>query len=303
MKTILIPSTWYRSFGKRLLDLALVIPALLLLAPILGLLALLVCLRLGGPALFRQQRAGRHGQPFAMLKLRTMTNARDARGRPLPDAERLTDFGRFLRRASLDELPELLNVLKGDMSLVGPRPLLMTYLNRYTPEQMRRHEVVPGLSGWAQVNGRNGVAWDDRLAMDVWYVDNRSLLLDIKIILLTLRKVLAGEGICQPGHASMSEFRGNGANGHAKAGAGGPGPHYSPELKARAVLDVLSGVKSLAQACREYGVEPDLLARWQADFLENAAEVFYSTEQRRRAWRAELERLVDAAGMDLEAGA
>jgi sugar transferase EpsL len=286
-----MPAKPYSNAMKRIFDLTLVILALTLLAPVLGLLALLVRLKLGAPAVFRQQRAGLGGQPFAMLKFRTMINARDAQGRPLPDAERLTPLGVFLRRTSLDELPELFNVLKGDMSLVGPRPLLMTYLNRYTPEQMRRHEVLPGMSGWAQVNGRNGLGWDDRLALDVWYVDNRSLLLDIKIILLTLRKVLARDGICQPGHASMAEFRGNGTNGHAK-----PEPDYSPELKARAVLDVLSGVKSLAQACREYGVEPTLLARWQADFLENAASAFYGTQQQREAWRAELERLVDAGG-------
>jgi len=194
--------------GKRLLDLALTIPALILLAPLFVLLALLVRLRLGSPVLFRQQRPGLCGQPFTLFKFRTMTDARDAQGHLLPDANRLTRFGRFLRSTSLDELPELFNVLKGEMSLVGPRPLLMQYLERYTPEQVRRHEVKPGLTGWAQVNGRNALTWEQKFALDVWYVDHWSLWLDLSIILLTAWKVLIREGISQPGQATMKEFLG-----------------------------------------------------------------------------------------------
>jgi sugar transferase EpsL len=202
--------TMYRMFGKRLLDLALTIPALILFAPLLALLALLVRLKLGSPVLFRQQRPGLHGQPFTILKFRTMTNDRDDQGNLLPDAERLTPFGRFLRNTSLDELPELFNVLRGDMSLVGPRPLLMRYLDRYTSEQMRRHEVRPGITGWAQVNGRNAVTWEQKFALDVWYVDNWSLWLAMTNIILTFLKVLTCEGISQPGHATMEEFMGAG---------------------------------------------------------------------------------------------
>lgn len=197
-----------RMLGKRLLDLALTIPALILLAPLFVLLALLVRLRLGSPVLFRQQRPGLCGQPFTLFKFRTMTDARDAQGHLLPDANRLTRFGRFLRSTSLDELPELFNVLKGEMSLVGPRPLLMQYLERYTPEQVRRHEVKPGLTGWAQVNGRNALTWEQKFALDVWYVDHWSLWLDLSIILLTAWKVLIREGISQPGQATMKEFLG-----------------------------------------------------------------------------------------------
>lgn len=181
---------------------------LLVCSPILAVVALLVRLKLGAPILFRQQRPGLHGKPFMLYKFRTMTDARDADGHLLPDAERLTNFGRFLRRTSLDELPELFNVLKGDMSLVGPRPLLMQYLDRYTPEQMRRHEVKPGITGWAQVNGRNALSWEEKFALDVWYVDHLSLWLDLKIILLTIWKVLRREGISQDGHATMEEFLG-----------------------------------------------------------------------------------------------
>ncbi len=198
----------YRSFGKRLLDLALTFPALVLLSPILAFTALLVRLTLGAPVLFRQQRPGLHGKPFTLYKFRTMTDARDAQGNLLPDAERLTTFGRFLRSTSLDELPELWNVLRGDMSLVGPRPLLMQYLDRYTPEQARRHEVKPGITGWAQVNGRNAITWEQKFALDVWYVDHVSLWLDLKIIALTVWKILKREGISQPGQATMEEFMG-----------------------------------------------------------------------------------------------
>src|SRR5207249_7187841 len=181
---------------------------LLLLSPVLAVAALSVRLKLGSPVLFRQQRPGLHGRPFMLLKLRTMTDSRDARGRLLPDAERLTPFGRFLRSTSFDEMPELLNVLKGDMSLVGPRPLLMQYLERYTAEQMRRHEVKPGLTGWAQINGRNAITWDKRFELDLWYVDHLSFPLDVKILALTLWRVLRREAISEEGHATMTEFMG-----------------------------------------------------------------------------------------------
>ncbi len=202
------PGFLYRKWGKRLLDLALTFPALVLLSPILAFIALLVRLTLGAPVLFRQQRPGLHGKPFTLYKFRTMTDARDAQGNLLPDAERLTVFGRFLRSTSLDELPELWNVLRGDMSLVGPRPLLMQYLDRYTPEQARRHEVRPGITGWAQVNGRNAITWEQKFGLDVWYVDHVSLWLDLKIIALTVWKILKREGISQPGQATIEEFLG-----------------------------------------------------------------------------------------------
>jgi sugar transferase EpsL len=175
----------------------------------LGIFGLLVCLKLGSPALFRQQRPGMLGRPFTIYKFRTMTNARDADGALPPDEQRLIGLGRFLRNASLDELPELFNVLNGDMSLVGPRPLLMQYLDRYTPEQARRHEVKPGITGWAQVNGRNAITWEDKFKLDVWYVDHQSLSLDLKIIILTIWKILKREGINQPGEATMEEFMGS----------------------------------------------------------------------------------------------
>jgi sugar transferase EpsL len=198
----------YRKFGKRMLDLAIAIPALMLLFPALGVLALLVRLKLGAPVLFCQRRPGLQGRPFTLFKFRTMTEARDSRGDLLPDAERLTPFGRFLRSTSLDELPELFNVLKGDLSLVGPRPLLMQYLDRYTPQQMRRHEVKPGITGWAQVNGRNALTWGAKFALDVWYVEHCSFLLDLKIIALTFWKVLVRSGINHPGQVTMQEFMG-----------------------------------------------------------------------------------------------
>ncbi|NMC02463.1 MAG: sugar transferase [Chloroflexi bacterium] len=206
---LFLPGRFYRCCGKRLLDLTLTFPALLFLLPVGALVALLVRLRLGAPVLFCQQRPGRHGRPFMLYKFRTMTDARDAQGALLPDAERLTPFGRFLRSTSLDELPELFNVLKGEMSLVGPRPLLMEYLPRYTPEQRRRHEVRPGLTGWAQVNGRNALSWEEKFALDVWYVEHCSFWLDLKILWRTLVKVLRREGISSEGHATASKFMGS----------------------------------------------------------------------------------------------
>ena len=196
--------------SKRLLDLFLTIPGLIFLLPVLMVTAFLVRVKLGRPVLFKQLRPGLGGKPFTILKFRTMTDAHGVDGVLLPDALRLTAFGRFLRATSLDELPELLNVLKGDMSLVGPRPLLMQYLERYSPEQARRHEVKPGLTGWAQVNGRNAITWEEKFQLDVWYVDNWSLWLDIKIIAMTIWKILKREGISQPGQATMEEFKGIG---------------------------------------------------------------------------------------------
>ena len=198
------------SKGKRVLDLVITIPALIVLSPVLILIALLLGLTLGTPILFRQKRAGQHGRPFTLLKFRTMTNARDGRGNLLPDAQRLTSLGRFLRNTSLDEMPELFNVIMGDMSLVGPRPLLVEYLDRYTPEQARRHEVRPGITGWAQIKGRNVLAWEERFLLDVWYVDNWSLGLDLRILFATLLTVLKQEGISAAGHATMPKFRGSG---------------------------------------------------------------------------------------------
>lgn len=194
---------------KRAFDLAVSFTALALLWPLLLALALLIRTKLGAPVLFRQQRPGLHGQPFTLLKFRTMSDARDSQGELLPDAQRLTPFGQFLRSASLDELPELLNVLRGDMSLVGPRPLLMRYLDRYTPQQMRRHDVRPGITGWAQVNGRNALTWEQKFALDVWYVEHRSFWLDLRILAMTVRNVLRREGISQPGQATMEEFFGS----------------------------------------------------------------------------------------------
>lgn len=193
---------------KRLLDLLLALVALLLLAlPMLG-LAWQIRRKLGGPVLFRQVRPGLHGQLFTMVKFRTMTDECDLDGQLLSDEKRLTSFGLFLRASSLDELPELWNVLKGDMSFVGPRPLLVEYLPLYTPSQARRHEVRPGITGWAQVNGRNAISWEDKFALDVWYVDHKSLWLDIRILCITLRKVIIRDGISAVGEATMSKFTG-----------------------------------------------------------------------------------------------
>lgn len=193
---------------KRFFDLLVAALLLSLLLPLMVALMLLVRLRLGTPALFSQFRPGLNGHPFLMFKLRTMTDAHDSDGRLLPDSDRLTPFGRFLRATSLDELPELWNVLKGDMSLVGPRPLLMEYLPLYSPEQARRHDVRPGITGWAQVNGRNALSWEEKFKLDVWYVERSSLWLDIKILWLTVRKVLVREGISADGEATMSKFTG-----------------------------------------------------------------------------------------------
>jgi sugar transferase EpsL len=202
-------SAVYRTRGKRGTDLVIAAVALAVLAPVLVVGALAVLVTMGRPVLFRQYRPGLLGRPFTLLKFRTMTSAQDADGALLPDAQRLTRLGRFLRAASLDELPELWNVLRGDMSLVGPRPLLMQYLDRYTPHQARRHEVRPGITGWAQVNGRNALTWEERFDLDVWYVDHLSFALDCRILWMTLRTVLRRQGISQAGHATMPEFTGS----------------------------------------------------------------------------------------------
>jgi len=195
--------------GKRIFDLVLTLPGLMLISPLLVLLAVCVRVAHGAPVLFRQPRPGYKGRPFTLYKFRTMTNARAADGSLLPDAMRLTRLGRIMRSLSLDELPELYNVLRGEMSLVGPRPLLMQYLERYSPEQMRRHDVTPGMTGWAQVNGRNALTWQEKFDLDLWYVDHWSFGLDLRILCLTFWKMLKREGINQPGHATMEEFRGN----------------------------------------------------------------------------------------------
>ncbi len=194
---------------KRLFDLILTLPGLVLISPLLGLIGVLVRILLGSPVIFHQIRPGKGGEPFTVYKFRTMTDARGSGEHLLSDAERMTGLGRFLRSLSLDELPELFNVLRGEMSLVGPLPLLMQYLDRYSIEQARRHEVLPGMTGWAQVNGRNALTWDDKFRHDVWYVDNWSLWLDIKILLTTAWKVITREGISQQGHTTAAEFIGS----------------------------------------------------------------------------------------------
>lgn len=193
---------------KRSFDFILALLMIVLLSPLLFFLYVTVTFKLGSPAIFRQQRPGKHGKIFTMYKFRSMTDARSETGELLPDEIRLTDFGKLLRKTSLDELPELFNILKGDMSFVGPRPLLVRYLERYTPEQARRHEVKPGLTGWAQVNGRNAISWDEKFKLDVWYVDHWSLWLDLKILGLTFMKVIKKEGIEAEGRATMEEFWG-----------------------------------------------------------------------------------------------
>ncbi len=203
---------------KRALDVAVSLIGLLVLSPLLLVLALIVRLTMGSPVLFRQARGGLGGRPFNIIKFRTMRDALDRQGRPLPDEERLTKAGQLLRSTSLDELPELLNVLKGEMSLVGPRPLLTEYLSRYTPQQARRHEVKPGITGWAQVNGRNAVSWEQKFQYDVWYVDNWSLWLDARILWLTAWTVLKREGVSQQGMATVEKFTGSQAPEPEEAG-------------------------------------------------------------------------------------
>jgi sugar transferase EpsL len=193
--------------AKRAFDLLIAVPMLIILSPLLGLIALVVWLTIGPPILFLQPRPGLYGKPLTLFKFRTMSDARDDEGNLLPDADRLTAFGRFLRSTSLDELPELINVLRGEMSLVGPRPLLPEYLPHYSIETYRRHNVLPGLTGWAQVNGRNAISWEDKFALDVWYVNNWSVWLDIKIIVLTVWRIIRREGISQPGQATTERFR------------------------------------------------------------------------------------------------
>ena len=195
--------------SKRILDLVLTVPGVILISPILLIVAILVRIYHGKPIFFSQVRPGYRGELFKVFKFRTMTDKQDDEGNLLPDDQRLTRLGRFLRGTSLDELPELWHVVRGEMSLVGPRPLLVQYLDRYSPEQARRHNLQPGMTGWAQINGRNVLSWEDKFRLDVWYVDNWSLWLDIKILALTLWKVIKREGISQPGHATAEEFMGN----------------------------------------------------------------------------------------------
>lgn len=206
--SVSIPGGFYGRFFKRAFDVTASIMALIVFAPLVALLAFMVYKKLGAPIIFRQVRPGLHGKLFTMYKFRTMTDERDANGVLLPDAKRLTPFGKFLRSSSLDELPELINVIRGEMSLVGPRPLLVQYLDRYTPEQARRHDVKPGVTGWAQINGRNDIPWEDKFAMDVWYVDHLSFALDIKIMFQTVAKVVRREGISKTGHVTTEEFKG-----------------------------------------------------------------------------------------------
>lgn len=193
---------------KRAIDFILSLFVILLLSPLLAIIAVLIRLNLGSPILFRQQRAGLHDNPFSLLKFRTMADARDEKGNLLPDAERLSRFGRFLRQTSLDELPELINVLRGEMSLVGPRPLLVEYLGRYTAEQARRHDVLPGITGWAAVNGRNALTWEEKFQLDIWYVEHQTLWLDVKILALTVWKVLLREGTKPIGQETAEKFQG-----------------------------------------------------------------------------------------------
>ncbi len=199
----------YRAWGKRVLDFVAAGLAIVFFFPLMLVVSALSYAYLGPPAIFRQKRPGLNGKVFELVKFRTMRNDKDEQGRLLPDEVRLTKYGRILRSLSLDELPQLINVLKGEMSLVGPRPLLVQYLDRYTPEQARRHEVRPGITGWAQVNGRNAVSWDERFTMDVWYVENLSFALDVRIVLMTLAKVFKRSGVSAEGHVTMPEFMGS----------------------------------------------------------------------------------------------
>lgn len=208
----------HQQWGKRSLDMLLTVPALILMAPLMAGLSLILWIGSGNPIIFSQKRPGRHGRPFTLYKFRSMSQARDSQGNMLPDRERLTALGKRLRNLSLDELPALFNVLKGEMSLVGPRPLLLEYMHRYTSEQARRHDMKPGITGWAQVNGRNAITWEEKFRYDVWYVDNWSFGLDLKILLMTLIKVIKTEGINQPGNATMEVFRGTTASDQGKPG-------------------------------------------------------------------------------------
>lgn len=215
---------FYRRFGKRALDLAVAVPVLAAAAPVIGALAVAVRQNMGAPVFFRQKRPGMHGVPFELIKMRTMRDANDASGHPLPDSERLTKLGEFLRATSLDELPTLINVVRGDMSLVGPRPLLMQYLSRYSDEQRRRHDVRPGVTGWAQINGRNAIGWDEKFALDVWYVDHLSAALDFAILAKTALAVITRQGISAEGHVTMPEFMGSAPKSqHGRAGTNGTG--------------------------------------------------------------------------------
>ena len=201
-------NTFYKKYGKRLFDLVLLMPCLLVCLPVMAFVAVLVYMKLGSPVLFKQIRPGLHGKPFVIYKFRTMLDTRDENGNLLPNDQRLTSFGLRLRSTSLDELPEIFNVLKGDMSFVGPRPLLMEYLDKYTPRQKRRHELKPGITGWAQVQGRNLLSWEEKFEHDVYYVDNCSLLFDIKILMLTLYRVIAREGVSPKDRPIMERFKG-----------------------------------------------------------------------------------------------
>ncbi|MFV8435455.1 sugar transferase [Vibrio owensii] len=202
---------------KRSFDMVIALMVLVLLAPVIIILAIIIRRKLGSPILFRQTRPGLNGKPFEMVKFRTMKDAVDQQGNPLPDSERMTPFGDKLRNSSLDELPELWNVLKGEMSLVGPRPLLMQYLPLYSKEQSRRHDVRPGVTGWAQINGRNAISWEEKFALDVWYVDNKTLWLDIKILFMTVKKVFVKEGISADGHVTIEPFKGSEEQGRRQS--------------------------------------------------------------------------------------
>lgn len=199
----------YSLYAKRPIDFTCSLLLILLLIPLIGILGILCKVKLGSPVIFKQERPGLNGKIFTMYKFRSMTDARDENGELLPDDVRLTPFGKLLRKTSLDELPELFNILKGDMSIVGPRPLLVRYLDRYTPEQARRHEVRPGLTGWAQVNGRNAISWEEKFELDIWYVDNWSIWLDIKIFFMTFAKVFKSEGVSSDTSVTMEEFMGS----------------------------------------------------------------------------------------------
>ena len=194
---------------KRIFDFTVALIGLLCIWPLLLIVAIFIYIKLGSPVVFTQQRPGLHGKPFCIYKFRTMTDERDVSGKLLPDDVRLTSFGKLLRKLSIDELPQLFNVLKGELSLVGPRPLLMEYLPLYSPQQARRHEVMPGITGWAQVNGRNAISWEDKFELDIWYVDHQSFWLDMKILWMTAMKVMKREGVSQKGHVTMEEFKGS----------------------------------------------------------------------------------------------